>query len=147
MASKYTRTFCYEALTPDGHVSSGEAVFMMVPAPDGELGILAGRAPLVALLSGGIMLVQSADGSEQKFYVAGGYVHVRDNGVTVLAEECVPADWIDAEEAWQELQQAKARVVTTETEVEARDLAVRAARTKFNLAQQKRRGVAQQTQA
>lgn len=76
-------------ITPDATVYEGRADMVVVPAWDGEIGFLRGHAPLMALLGEGVMRV-TADGAERRFHVAGGFVQVADNVVSVLSERAEP---------------------------------------------------------
>lgn len=72
-------------ISPERTVFEGTADMVVAPAWDGEIGILRDHAPLVILLGEGELRVQSA-GSEQRFHVAGGFLQVADDVVTVLSE-------------------------------------------------------------
>jgi F-type H+-transporting ATPase subunit epsilon len=105
--SQYTRIFCLEVLTPAGQVATAEAVSVVLPAADGEVGILADRAPLITLLGAGLMRVQTPT-ETREFFVAGGFAHICENGATVLAEECVPLAELSERDAHEELDRAMA---------------------------------------
>jgi len=72
-------------ITPEGSVFEGSAESVVIPAWDGEIGILQGHAPLMALLGEGQLRVRRHRETE-RFFVAGGFVQVIDNVVTVLSE-------------------------------------------------------------
>ncbi len=76
-------------ITPGATVYEGEADMVVVPAWDGEVGFLRDHAPMMALLGDGVMRV-TLDGSERHFHVAGGFVQVADNMVSVLSERAEP---------------------------------------------------------
>jgi F-type H+-transporting ATPase subunit epsilon len=137
--SPYSRAFCCEVFTPYGPVSTAEALSASFPALDGQVGILAGHAPLVAALGAGQLSIVSPGDERQEFYVAGGFLQVRENAMTVLAEECVAVADIDPEAAWDELTQAQSLPAETDAEYARRERAVAAAREKFRLAQLYRR--------
>lgn len=85
--------------TPEKLVFDGTARFVVVPAADGELGILPRHAPLVGTLGYGGLRVQSAsDGGTSGYFVRGGFLEVIDDRVTVLATEAVPVSELDAEQ-------------------------------------------------
>ena len=96
-----------DILTPDRRVLQAQADSVVVPAADGELGILAGHAPLVAQLQPGEIRMRSGDDT-QIFAVSGGFVEVQNNHVVVLAETAEMAHEIDAERARQSAERAKA---------------------------------------
>ncbi|MGH7481363.1 MAG: F0F1 ATP synthase subunit epsilon [Longimicrobiales bacterium] len=78
-------------LAPAKLVFEGDADSVVVPAWDGELGILRGHAPLMALLGSGELRVRTGS-AEQTFQVEGGFLQVVDDHVTVLSEAARSAD-------------------------------------------------------
>jgi len=77
-------------VSPERMLYEGEADLVVVPAWDGEVGILRGHAPLLALLGKGTLRVRAADG-EHRFDIAGGFLQVANDVVTVLSEHATPA--------------------------------------------------------
>jgi F-type H+-transporting ATPase subunit epsilon len=76
-------------ISPEHTIFEGTAEMVVVPAWDGELGILRGHAPMLVLLGKGSLRVRTA-GSEQRFEVEGGFLQVVDDVVTVLSERAAP---------------------------------------------------------
>jgi F-type H+-transporting ATPase subunit epsilon len=72
-------------VTPEQEVWTGEADMLVATAIDGEIGILPGHAPLLAALDVGRLSIQTGGGSEDAA-VDGGFLHVKDDRVDVLAE-------------------------------------------------------------
>lgn len=72
-------------ISPERVVFEGEAESVIAPAWNGELGILRGHAPLMALLGEGELRV-GRGGTTERFRVAGGFLQVVNNTVTVLSE-------------------------------------------------------------
>jgi F-type H+-transporting ATPase subunit epsilon len=72
-------------VTPEREVWSGDAEMVVVTAADGQLGVLPGHAPLLALLGRGPLEVQ-AGGERIRTTVDGGFLHVANDRVDVLAE-------------------------------------------------------------
>ncbi|HUH14193.1 MAG TPA: F0F1 ATP synthase subunit epsilon [Longimicrobiales bacterium] len=72
-------------MTPESTIYEGEADMVVAPAWDGEVGILRGHAPMMTLLGTGQLRV-SRDGAEEHFQLAGGFLQVADDVVTVLSE-------------------------------------------------------------
>jgi F-type H+-transporting ATPase subunit epsilon len=83
------RTFSLTVISPEQKLFEGPAQFVVVPAFDGEIGILRDHAPLMALLGEGTLRVET-EGGAQSFHVSGGFVQVVDNVVSVLSEEAAP---------------------------------------------------------
>ena len=64
---------------------SGEGDSVLIPAHDGQLGILVGHAPMMVLLGSGDVIVKDGD-SVRRTHVSGGFMQVIDDEVSVLAE-------------------------------------------------------------
>lgn len=77
-------------LSPERTVYEGAADQVVAPAWNGSLGILRGHAPLMALLGEGNLRITSG-GRELRYHVAGGFLQVADNQVTVLSERAAEA--------------------------------------------------------
>lgn len=73
-------------ITPDTEVYNGEAQSLVLPALDGEVGILDNHAPLITMMKPGNIRMKDGAGTEHTFDVKGGTVEVLKNKVTVLAE-------------------------------------------------------------
>ena len=71
-----------------------------VPGLGGELGILPGHTPLISQLQTGVLTFVQ-DGKSSSLHVSGGFVEVRDDHVSVLAEVAERPDEIDAARAKQ----------------------------------------------
>jgi F-type H+-transporting ATPase subunit epsilon len=67
----------------------GETESVIAPAYDGEVGILTGHAPLMALLGEGQLRLGS--GSGRRFNVSGGFMQVLNDQVRVVTEKAIPA--------------------------------------------------------
>lgn len=90
-----------DILTVEGRRFKGDADFIVAPGTEGELGVLPHHVPLLTGLAPGAVKVRN-DGEEQFFFVSGGFLEVRPDAVTVLADAAERADDIDearAEEA------------------------------------------------
>ena len=72
-------------ISPERTIFEGQAELVVAPAWDGEVGILRGHAPMMVLLGEGDLRVKNG-GQEQRFHVAGGFLQVADDVVTVLSE-------------------------------------------------------------
>ncbi len=72
-------------ISPERTLFEGDADMVVAPAWDGQVGILRGHAPMLVLLGEGSLSIRSGAG-EQRFQVAGGFLQVADDVVTVLSE-------------------------------------------------------------
>ena len=90
-----------DIVTVEGRRFEGDADFVLAPGIEGELGILPHHIPLLTPLAAGAIKVRN-EGDEQFFFVSGGFLEVRPDQVTVLADAAERAEDIDearAEEA------------------------------------------------
>jgi len=88
-------------------VYSETASAIRLPAANGSLGILAGHAPLLAELGVGECVVKLPNGAEETYALAGGFVEVSRERVTVLADSAERADDIDVNQAEEALASAR----------------------------------------
>jgi F-type H+-transporting ATPase subunit epsilon len=86
-------TFHFELTSPESLVFSGEVEHVVVPGSEGEFGVLAHHAPLIALLRPGILKIIGP--GEQQFVVRGGFAEVNPGGLTVLADFAVAVADVD----------------------------------------------------
>jgi F-type H+-transporting ATPase subunit epsilon len=87
-------TFHFELVSPDKISFSGEVDQVDVPGAEGDFGVLAGHAPLIALLRPGMMTVY-AGGTQTKLVVLGGFAEVGPDGLTVLADVASSLEGLD----------------------------------------------------
>ena len=79
--------FHFELVTPDRLVRSDEVHMVVVPGVEGELGVMAGHAPVMTVVKDGDLKVyKTAGGAPESISVSGGFAEVGDKGLTVLAE-------------------------------------------------------------
>jgi F-type H+-transporting ATPase subunit epsilon len=87
-----------EVVTPERRVIAEPVDMVTVPGLGGELGILPGHTPLISQLQTGV-LTYVAEGKSSQLHVSGGFVEVREDHVSVLAEVAERPDEIDAARA------------------------------------------------
>jgi F-type H+-transporting ATPase subunit epsilon len=72
-------------ISPEAVMYQGTTDSVVAPAHDGEVGILTGHAPMMALLGKGVLRLGGQSGP--KFNVDGGFLQVIDNTVRVVTEK------------------------------------------------------------
>lgn len=115
-----------EIVSQDRIVFQGDVDIAVIPGADGVMGILPNHAPLLSVLKHGIITVRSG-GEEEIFTVAGGFVEVQPDQVTVLADAAENVEEIDlqrAEEARKRAEESLQRGVPVDGD---RYLAIQAA--------------------
>ncbi len=107
-------TIVVDVVSAEASVYSGEAKFVALPGQEGELGILPGHVPLITRIRPGAVRIQTADGTEESIFVAGGLLEVQPDRVTVLADVAVRSKDLDEAKAKQAIEAAQqARVNAT----------------------------------
>lgn len=90
-----------DIVTAERLVYSEDVDVVVAPGIEGQLGILPQHAPLMTMLQPGELMVKQ-DGEEHSIFISGGFLEVRGDKVTVLADTAERAEEIDiarAEEA------------------------------------------------
>jgi F-type H+-transporting ATPase subunit epsilon len=89
-------TFPVEVVSVESKVWTGEAEMVVARTTEGELGVLAGHAPLLGQLKEPSRVrVKKPNGDEVAYDVAGGFLSVTYDMVTILAESAKPAEGED----------------------------------------------------
>lgn len=78
-------TFHFDLVSPEKLAFSGEVDQVDIPGVEGDFGVLAGHAPVVAAIRPGILTVTTG-GKHEKVIVLGGIAEVSERGLTVLAD-------------------------------------------------------------
>jgi F-type H+-transporting ATPase subunit epsilon len=73
-------------ISPEAILFEGDTDSVVAPAFDGEVGILTGHAPMLALLGAGELRL-GGGATTQRFHVEGGFVQVADDQVRVVTEK------------------------------------------------------------
>ena len=82
-------------VTPEATVLQTPAQFVALPLYDGELGVLPGHSPFIGRLGYGELRVVES-GKTYRLYVDGGFVQVAGNVVSVLTNNAIPAEKLNA---------------------------------------------------
>ena len=93
-SGKTMATFHFDLVSPEKLAFSGDVDQVDIPGVEGDFGVLAGHAPVVAAIRPGILTVTTG-GSHEKIIVLGGLAEVSDKGLTVLADVATSIQDID----------------------------------------------------
>jgi len=121
-------------VTPEQQALDESVTQAILPAHDGLIGILTDRAPLLIKLGLGPLRIDLPGGKQKSFLVEGGVAQMKDNKLTVLTNDAIPAEQINAETARAEFAEAQARVPTDAKTAEARTRQMARAKVKEKLA-------------
>jgi len=125
-------------VTPDGPVLETEATMIIAITEAGEIGILPGHIAMVAPLQIGALRVNKDDSTEV-VAVHGGFIEVRPDVVTVLAQSAETAAKIDIERAKKAAQIAEAAIEAKpdKADLHMAELDLKRAQNRINVYQKK----------
>jgi F-type H+-transporting ATPase subunit epsilon len=115
-------TFTFELVSPERILFSGEAESVIVPSVEGEMTVLAGHAPVVAVLKAGIVLVKTDAGHGKEFLVQGGLAEINQVSTTILAEQAHFIEDVDTAVLDKEILTAETRLAGSTDEAEQKRL-------------------------
>jgi len=101
-------TLTLRVLTPQREVFDEAVREVTAQGALGQFGVLPDHVAFLTALEPGPLKFREAGGAEHTFAVKGGYAEVRDNIMTVLADDPLAVDRIDAVAARADLQRAEA---------------------------------------
>ena len=105
-----------DVVSAERSIFSGEAKFVALPGESGELGILHGHTPLITRIRPGSVRIEKADGDEEFVFVAGGYLEVQPDRVTVLADTAIRGHDLDEAKALEAKKRAEEAMQNRGTE-------------------------------
>ena len=131
-----------EVVTAERLVYSDEVDSVVAPGFDGELGILPRHAALLSLLKPGELRIRKGD-EETDLAVSGGFLEVKSNLVTVLADTAERADEIAVQRAEAAMQRARESLAMaarhSPEELERAIASMRRSQVRLRVASRKRR--------
>ena len=98
----------FELVSPQKLLKSEPVDMVVVPASEGDIGVLPGHAPLIATVRPGVIDIHEGGKVRERIFVAGGFCEVTDERCTMLAEEAEPVGSIDRAAAETRLTEARA---------------------------------------
>lgn len=131
-----------DVVTAERLVVTEQVDYVSAPGVDGVIGILPRHAPLLTALSFGELRYQK-EGQEYSYAIGGGFMEVRPDHVTVLADTAEKAEEIDemrAEQARQRAQQSLKERPQADAEAARIEQALRRAEVRLRVARRKRGG-------
>ena len=106
-------TFHFDLVSPEKLAFSGEVDQVDIPGVEGDFGVMAGHAPVVATIRPGIMTVTTG-GTKQQIIVLGGLAEVSEKGLTVLADVATSVAELDKSAFAAEISEMEAKLAEHE---------------------------------
>jgi len=94
-----TDTLHLEIVSPERLLKDAEVAMVVVPGTDGDFGAMPAHAPMMSTIRPGIIeIYETESGEPEKLFVKSGLAQISDTGLTILAEEMIDLDSVDAAE-------------------------------------------------
>lgn len=96
-----------EIVSPEKLLLSRDVDMVVIPASEGDMGVLEGHSPVMVTLRGGLVSLYEGDRVTDTLFVAGGFAEVSPERCTVLADEAMPVNELDRSEGDKRLRDAE----------------------------------------
>ena len=96
-----------EIVSPDRLLLSRPVDMAVIPAAEGEIGVLPNHAPMIVLLRGGVIAIHEGGRVTERLYVSGGFAEITPERCTILADEAVPVGELSKAEGERRLSEAE----------------------------------------
>jgi F-type H+-transporting ATPase subunit epsilon len=106
-----------EFVSPERVLFSGDVEQVDLPGAEGDMGVLAGHAPLVTLLRPGVVTIYRG-GAREPVVVTGGFAEVGPAGLTVLADRAVAQENFDLTTLAAEIKDAEEDIADAKDEAQ-----------------------------
>ncbi len=97
-----------EIVSPERLLLSRPVDMVVLPASEGDMGVLVGHAPMIVTLRGGTISLYENNVVTDRLYVAGGFAEVTPERCTILATEVVPVTEVSRATAEKRMAEAEA---------------------------------------
>jgi len=114
------KSFHFILSTPEAVLFDGEASYVSLETPQGEIGIMADHLPIISLISSGVMKITGKDG-EKLLATGAGFVKITKEKVMAFTQTAEFAESIDEERAKVALQEAQSKMKEKVDEISLAD--------------------------
>ena len=128
------KTITVNIVTPDGPVYDSEVSMVIAVTATGEMGVLPGHIPTVAPLGIGAVRLKK-ENSTELVAVNGGFLEIRPEKVTILAQSAERATDIDLARAQESAKRAESLLQANKNEIDFKraELALKRAMNRINV--------------
>ena len=97
----------FELVSPEKVVMSEQVDMVSVPGTEGEFGVFAGHTPVMTGIRPGMVNIIVDDKTTRRIFVRGGFAEVTAQGLTILSEEAIPIEDLNADVIGQRIKNAE----------------------------------------
>ncbi len=105
----------FNLVSPERELMSAEVNQVDIPGTEGWIGVLPNHAPLMATLAPGMVKIRTGS-DEKRIFVRGGFAEISPAGLTLLAEEAMPAEELDADAIARRIRHAEEDLADADTD-------------------------------
>lgn len=99
----------YEIVSPERLLKDAQAAMVVVPGTDGDFAALPQHAPMMSTIRPGVVeIFETEGGNAERLFVKGGLAQISPEGLTILAEEAIHLDDVDAADLSAKIAEAEA---------------------------------------
>ena len=114
-----TDTLRLEIVSPERLLKDATVAQIVVPGSDGDFAVLPNHAPMMSTIRPGIVEVYESEGSEpEHLFLKGGLAQVSPEGLTILAEEVIEIDGVDAADLTQKITDTREDIEDAKDDIE-----------------------------
>ncbi len=114
-----------EIVSPERLLLTRPVDMVVIPASEGDMGVLEGHQPMIVMLRGGVIALYEGERITDQMFVAGGFAEVTPERCTVLANEVMPVADLERAEGERRLAEADTALAAVDaSDVVAEELAL-----------------------
>jgi F-type H+-transporting ATPase subunit epsilon len=107
----------FDLVSPEKLLLSAQADMVTVPGTEGYMGVMAGHSPVVTTLRAGMIDV-NVNGTDDRYFIRGGFAVIGPTKINVLAEEAIPMTEMDLAVLDQRISDAQEDELAAETDAD-----------------------------
>ena len=109
-------SFHFELVSPERLLFAGEVESVIVPGSEGQFTVMRDHAPFMSTMKPGVVEVVESGSRKQRLFVRGGFADVSPTGLTILAEQAIPVEDLDAARIETEIRNAEEDLADAQTD-------------------------------
>lgn len=108
--------FHFELVSPEKLLFSGDVESVVVPGAEGLFTVLKDHAPVMTTMRPGVVDINESASRTLRLFVRGGFADVSPTGLTILAEQAIPLEQLNADDLAREISNAEEDVADATSE-------------------------------
>jgi len=112
-------TLKFEIVSPERLLKDTKAAMVVVPGADGDFAAMPAHAPMMSTIRPGVVEIFEVEGGDaERLFVKGGLAQISPDGLTILAEEVLTLDSVNADELGQKIADTREDIADAKDDVE-----------------------------